>query len=62
MGYRPGRILFSKNCLSIQGIPELIDAASEYGITPRIAEAEIFARKYSLFLLRHQASDTNIDI
>jgi len=48
--------------LSIEDLPELIDAASEQDIAPRIADAEAFARKYRILLLRHQASGTNIDI
>ena len=48
--------------LSILDLPELIDAASELGISPRIANAETFARTHRVLLLRHQASGTNVDI
>jgi len=48
--------------LSIEDIPKLIDAANEQGIVMRIADAELFARKNRVLLLRHQASSTNIDI
>jgi len=40
----------------------LVDAASQQGITPRIADAEIFARKNQVLLLLHQTSGINIDI
>jgi len=48
--------------LSVDDLPELIDAASEQGIEPRIADAEAFAQKHRVLLLQHQASGTNIDI
>ncbi|MES0361820.1 MAG: nucleotidyltransferase [Anaerolineales bacterium] len=48
--------------LSILDLPELIDAANEHGISPRIANAETFARTHRVLLLRHQASGTNVDI
>jgi hypothetical protein len=48
--------------LSVEDLPNLFDAASEQGITPRIADAEVFARKHRMLLLQHQASSTNIDI
>jgi len=47
---------------SIEDIPALIDAAGEQGIVMRIVDAEAFARKYRVLLLRHQTSSTNIDI
>lgn len=48
--------------LSILDLPELIDAANEQGIAPRLADAEAFARKNRVLLLRHRASGMNIDI
>ena len=48
--------------LSIEDLPNLFDAASEQGITPRIADAEVFARKNRVLLLQHQTSGINIDI
>ena len=48
--------------LSISGIPRLIQEASLQGIEPRISDAEAFARKNRVLLLRHVASGTNIDL
>ncbi|GAG97323.1 unnamed protein product, partial [marine sediment metagenome] len=48
--------------LSVDDLPELIDATSEQGIEPHIADAEAFAQKHRVLLLQHQASGTNIDI
>ena len=48
--------------LSVDDLPKLIDAASERGIEPRIADAEAFARKNRVLLLQHRTSGTNIDI
>ena len=48
--------------LSVDDLPKLIDAASQQDITPRIADAEIFAQKNRVLLLRHQTSGINIDI
>jgi hypothetical protein len=48
--------------LSIEDLPELIQAAAEEGVFPRIADAENFARKNRVLLLRHLASSSNIDI
>ena len=47
---------------SIEDIPTLIGAAGDQGIVTRIVDAEAFARKYRILLLRHQTSGTNIDI
>jgi predicted nucleotidyltransferase len=47
---------------SIEDIPALIDASNEQGIVSRVVDAEAFARKYRVLLLRHRASGTNIDI
>jgi len=48
--------------LGVEDFPKLVDAASEQGITPRIAEAEVFAQKNQVCLLQHQASGININI
>ena len=48
--------------LGVEDLPNLIDAASEQGIVSRIGDAEAFARKNWILLVRHQASGTNIDI
>jgi predicted nucleotidyltransferase len=48
--------------LSVEDLPVLVDAAEKQGLVPRIADAEIFARKNRVLLLRHQASGINIDI
>jgi hypothetical protein len=48
--------------LSIPDLPKLLSAAAEQGIEPRILEAEAFARKNRVLLLRHTASGTDIDL
>jgi hypothetical protein len=48
--------------LSIEDIPDFLAAAHQVGIEPRIAEADEFARRNRVLLLRHAASQTNIDI
>lgn len=48
--------------LSIEDLPALIDAAAKQGFVLRIVDAEAFARKNRVLLLRHRASSTNIDI
>lgn len=48
--------------LGVEDLPNLIGAASEQGIVSRIGDAESFARKNRILLVRHQASGTNIDI
>ena len=48
--------------LSVEDIPNLVGAASELGIVPRIADVEAFARKNRVSLLQHKASGINIDI
>jgi predicted nucleotidyltransferase len=48
--------------LQVEDLPKLVDAASEQGIAPRIADAEEFAQENRILLLRHQASGINIDI
>jgi len=48
--------------LSIKDIPQLLKAASEEGIEPRIENAAEFARKSRVVLLKHVISNTNIDL
>jgi predicted nucleotidyltransferase len=48
--------------LSIKDIPQLLKAASEEGIEPRIDNAAEFARKSRVVLLKHVVSNTNIDL
>ena len=48
--------------LRIDDLPELIDAAREQDIVPRMPEAEAFARKNRVLLLQHRPSRINIDI
>ncbi|HRJ54746.1 MAG TPA: nucleotidyl transferase AbiEii/AbiGii toxin family protein [Anaerolineales bacterium] len=48
--------------LSIKDIPQLLKAASEEGIEPRIDNAAEFARKSRVVLLKHVISNTNIDL
>ncbi len=48
--------------LSIKDIPQFLEAAKQEGIEPRIDNAEVFARKNRILLLRHTDSNTNVDI
>jgi predicted nucleotidyltransferase len=48
--------------LSVNDIPRFLDAASEENIQPRIKNAEDFARKNRVLLLRHLPTEINIDI
>lgn len=48
--------------LSISDIPRLLQSAAIYGIEPRIDDAEEFARKNRVLLLRHVSSGTDIDL
>lgn len=48
--------------LSIENLPHLMAAATEEGLVPRIADAEAFARRHRVLLLRHRASGINVDI
>lgn len=48
--------------LSTQDIPRFLDEAEQEGIAPRIENAEDFARRRRVLLLRHIVTDTNIDI
>ncbi len=48
--------------LENEEIPELMELASRFGIEPRISDAEIFARKSRVLLMRHTASGVDIDL
>jgi hypothetical protein len=48
--------------LGIERLPELIDVAREQGMVARINDAEEFARKNRVLLLRHKASGINVDL
>jgi hypothetical protein len=48
--------------VSIDDLPDLIEAAKEEGLSTRIHDAEVFARRNRVLLLRHQPSATNVDI
>jgi hypothetical protein len=48
--------------LSIQDIPEFLEAADHEGIAPRIENAADFAKKNRILLLHHTITNTNIDI
>ncbi len=48
--------------LSIEEIPNFLALAHKEGIEPRITQADDFARRNRVLLLRHIASQTNIDI
>jgi hypothetical protein len=48
--------------LSVADLPKLLCAAAEQGILPRIPDAESFARKNRVLLLRHTVSGTDIDL
>ncbi|HNS49709.1 MAG TPA: nucleotidyl transferase AbiEii/AbiGii toxin family protein [Anaerolineae bacterium] len=48
--------------LSVSRLPELIDAAARLGLVPRIADAEHFARRNRVLLLRHEESGIGVDV
>jgi hypothetical protein len=48
--------------LSVEDLPRLIKAAEQEGLVPRIADAQDFARRNRVLLLRHEASGINVDI
>ena len=48
--------------LSVEDLPLLIEAASQEGLVPRIADAQDFARRHRVLLLRHRESGINVDI
>lgn len=48
--------------LSIQDLPRFLQLAQVENIVPRIPNAEEFARKNRVLLLRHSSTETDIDI
>lgn len=48
--------------LSLKDIPRFLEEAKQEGIEPRITNVVDFAKKSRVLLLRHRATDTNIDI
>ncbi len=48
--------------VSIDDLPQLLRAARQVGLVPRIQDVEAFGRKNRIVLLRHRASGTNVDI
>jgi predicted nucleotidyltransferase len=48
--------------LSIQDIPKLLELANDENIIPRIQNAEEFARKNRILLLKHLPTETDIDV
>lgn len=48
--------------LSIKDIPQFIELAQAEGIVPRITDAADFARKNRVLLLKHNLTETDIDI
>ncbi|MCK4452508.1 MAG: nucleotidyltransferase [Anaerolineae bacterium] len=48
--------------LSVEDLPHLMEAAAQEGLLPRIANAEDFARRHRVLLLRHQESGIHVDI
>jgi len=48
--------------LSVEELPRLIEAAAKVELVPRLADAEDFARRHRVLLLRHQPSGIDVDI
>jgi hypothetical protein len=48
--------------LSVDDLPLLTEAAAQEGLTSRITDAEDFARRNRVLLLRHEESGINVDI
>jgi len=48
--------------LAIDDLPRLVQAAAQEGLEPRIPNAEDFAGRHRVLLLRHQSSGINVDI
>jgi len=48
--------------LSVGRLPELFHVAAELGLVPRIANAEQFARRNQVALLRHEESGISVDV
>ncbi len=48
--------------LSTEDLPRLMQAAIQEGLAPRLKDAEDFARRHHVLLLRHQESGIDVDI
>lgn len=48
--------------LSVKDLPRLMEAAAQEGLAPRFTDAQVFARRHRVLLLRHQESGINVDI
>lgn len=48
--------------VSTDDLPRLMEAAAQEGFAPRIADADQFARRNRVLLLRHQNSSIDVDI
>ena len=48
--------------LSVEELPALIAAAAQEGLAPRLEDAEEFARRHRVLLLRHRESGINVDL
>ena len=48
--------------LTVEDLPLLVEAAAQEGLVSRITNAEDFARRHRVLLLRHQESGINVDI
>ena len=48
--------------LSVADLPHLMKAAAEECLLPRIADAENFARRHRVLLLRHEMSGVDVDV
>jgi Nucleotidyl transferase of unknown function (DUF2204) len=48
--------------LSVIRLPQLLEVAAELGLVPRIADAEQFARRNRVVLLRHGESGISVDV
>ncbi len=48
--------------LSISRLPELLEVAATLGLAPRMVDAEQFARRNRVVLLRHVESGINVDV
>lgn len=48
--------------LSVSHLPELLEVAAELSLVPRIPDAEMFARRNRVVLLRHEESGVSVDV
>jgi predicted nucleotidyltransferase len=48
--------------LSVEEIPELMNKCKNFGLSPRIENAEEFAQKNRMVLLRHDSSGIDVDL